>query len=40
MYRSKMSMRSSKSLFRNTAGAQHVHRKNFSLMPMRGGIRL
>lgn len=40
MYRKKMNMRHSKSLFRHTAGANHVHGKNFRALPMRGGIRL
>lgn len=40
MYRAKMSAGKSKRLFRNTAGSRHVHRKNLTAMPMRGGIRL
>lgn len=37
-YRSKMSRKGSKKLFRKTASRSH--KKNFSTNPMRGGIRL
>nr|QJB19210.1 MAG: hypothetical protein [Microvirus sp.] len=39
MFRKKLSNRRSKKYFSKTAGANHVHRKNASVMPMRGGIR-
>nr|QJB19454.1 MAG: hypothetical protein [Microvirus sp.] len=37
--RKKLSNKRSKRYFSKTAGAQHVHPKNASIMPMRGGIR-
>nr|QJB18999.1 MAG: hypothetical protein [Microvirus sp.] len=38
-FRKKMNNKSSKKYFSKTAGAEHVHPKNSSVMPMRGGIR-
>lgn len=40
MMRHKMGAKHSKSLFRHTAGARHVHPKNAMGVSMRGGIRL
>lgn len=37
--RKKLGNRKSKRIFSKTAGSQHVHPKNASVMPMRGGIR-
>ena len=39
-YRAKMSKHRSAHLFSRTAGARHVHSKNVTVGPMRGGIRL
>ncbi|QXP08186.1 MAG: hypothetical protein [Arizlama microvirus] len=38
-FRKKMGNRQSKKYFSKTAGAEHVHPKNSSVLPMRGGIR-
>lgn len=38
--RMKMKAQHSKRLFSKTAGARHVHPKNATRAPMRGGIRL
>ncbi|QXP08466.1 MAG: hypothetical protein [Arizlama microvirus] len=38
--RHSMSRSKSKRLFHKTAGARHMHKKNFLMGSMRGGIRL
>jgi len=38
-FRKKLNNKKSKKYFSKTAGAEHVHPKNASVMPMRGGIR-
>ncbi|QXP08283.1 MAG: hypothetical protein [Arizlama microvirus] len=38
-FRKKLGNRQSKKYFSKTAGSRNVHPKNFSVMPMRGGIR-
>lgn len=38
-FRKKIANKQSKKYFSRTAGAQHVHPKNASVLPMRGGIR-
>lgn len=40
MKRHAMKNSHSKALFRNTAGSRHVHPKNVTRTPMRGGIRM
>lgn len=38
-FRKKLGNKQSKRYFSKTAGSQHVHPKNATVMPMRGGIR-
>lgn len=38
-FRKQLGNKRSKKMFSKTAGAQHVHPKNATVMPMRGGIR-
>lgn len=40
MRRSKLSKKTSRKMFKNTAGRENVHAKNFKVSVMRGGIRL
>lgn len=38
-FRKKLGNKQSKKYFSKTAGANHVHPKNVTILPMRGGIR-